>query len=96
MAESIMSLREVYAYRIYLSSVEKDIVNKTINILKKLVGENNIININVKESKVVDNFYLIEVYSTIKVDLSIINKEISHIGLNEFNFKVDMALVKKP
>ena len=96
MAESIMSLREVYAYRIYLSSVEKDIVNKTINILKKLVGENNIININVKESKVVDNFYLIEVYSTIKVDLSIMNKEISHTGLNEFNFKVDMALVKKP
>lgn len=96
MAESIMSLREVCAYRIYLSSVEKDVVNKTISILKKLIGEDNIININVKESKVVDNFYLIEVYSTIKVGLNIINKEISHIGLNEFNFKVDMALVKKP
>jgi len=91
-----MSLREVYAYRIYLSSVERDVIDKTVNMLKKLIGENNIINVNVKESEVINNFYLVEVYSAIKVDLSTINKEISRIGLNEYNFKVDIASVKKP
>jgi len=96
MAELTMSLREIYAYRIYLSSVKRDVIDKTVNILKKLIGENNIINVNVRESEVVDGFYLIEIYSTAKVNSSTISKEIGRIGLNDYNFKVDIALVKKP
>ena len=89
-----MSLRETWVYRIYLSTVNKNLLDDIVDSVKRTIKE--VDEVNVKESNIVNNFYLVEIYSKSRVDVHELENLLEKLGLEKNNYKVDAILTKRP
>ncbi len=87
-----MGLKEAFICRIYLSNVNREIVDKVAN---KIADEYNV-SIKVRESNNVSDFYLIEFTSNKPIDQDNVKSILVNEGIKDLNFKVDVLKVKVP
>ncbi len=87
-----MGLKEAFTCRIYLSSTSRNIVD---SIVSKIMSKYNV-NVRVKESVNVSDFYLIEFTLDKPIDQRDVEEILINEGLRNFNFKVDVLKVKVP
>lgn len=88
-----MSLRETWIYRIYLSTVNKNLLDDIVDSMRSIIKE--VDEVNVKESNVVNNFYLVEIYSKSRIDVHELENLLEKLGLEKNNYKVDAILAKR-
>ncbi len=87
-----MSLKEAFTCRIYLSNISRDIVGKIVN---RIASKYNV-NVKVKESINVSDFYLVEFILNKPVNQNDVRRILVDEGIKDLNFKVDILKVKVP
>ncbi len=87
-----MDLKEAFTCRIYLSSTSRSIVD---SIVDKIMSKYSV-NVRVKESINVSDFYLLEFTLDKPIDQRDVEEILINEGLRNFNFKVDVLRVKVP
>lgn len=87
-----MSLRKAWVYRIYLSTIDKSLLDSIVKSISRVIKD--VSKINVIESNVVNDFYLVEIYSKSHISVQKLEEILNELKLTKNNYKIDSVLVK--